>query len=94
MSFVFEWDESKAIENVRKHGVSFDEAKTVLLDPLSLTIAAPDQSTYEEKFIDIGRSMDGQIPVVVYTERRQTIRLIICRKATSSEREGYEEGQF
>jgi uncharacterized DUF497 family protein len=94
MSFVFEWDESKAIENFRKHGVSFDEAKTVLLDPLSMTIPDPDHSNDEDRFIDIGRSIDDQILVVVYTERRKTIRLISCRKATSSERKSYEEGQF
>ena len=92
MDLTFEWDEDKARENLRKHKVSFDEAKTVFLDPFSVTIPDPDHSIDEERFVDIGTSVNGRVLVVVYTERGANIRLISCRKATSSERRKYEEG--
>ena len=94
MELTIEWDEDKAEENHRKHQVSFDEAKTVLMDPFSITIPDPEHSLAEERFIDIGSSVKGQILVVVYTERGANIRLISCRKATPSERRQYEEGYF
>ena len=56
MSLIFEWDEKKADENLRKHGVSFDEAKTVFNDPFSVTIHDPDHSGDEERYIDTGLS--------------------------------------
>ena len=92
MDLTFEWDEDKARENLRKHKVGFDEAKTVFLDPFSVTIPDPDHSIDEERFVDIGTSVNGRVLVVVYTERGANIRLISCRKATSSERRKYEEG--
>jgi len=94
MKLTFEWDEQKAQENFNKHKVSFDEAKTVFLDPLSITILDPDHSVNEERFVDIGTSGNGQVLVVVYTERGSNIRLISCRKATPFERKKYEEGYF
>ena len=92
MERTFEWDEDKARENLRKHNVSFDEAKTVLLDPFSLTIPDPDHSLDEERFVDIGTSVNGRVLIVAYTERGTNIRLISCRKATPSERRTYEQG--
>ena len=53
---IFEWDEQKANVNLRKHHVSFEEAKTVFNDPFSLTINDPDHSTEEDRFIDTGLS--------------------------------------
>lgn len=94
MAITFEWDEDKARKNLRKHKVSFDEAKTVLMDPFSITIIDPEHSDNEMRFIDIGRSEKGQILAVVYTERGTNIRLISCRKATPIERRTYEEGYF
>lgn len=91
MGFTFEWDEYKAQENFRKHRVSFDEAKTVFLDPFSITIPDPDHSTDEERFIDIGTSINGRILIVVYTEQGDNIRLISSRRATLPERRKYEE---
>lgn len=87
----FEWDEDKAAANLKKHKISFEEAKTVFADPFSITIDDPKHSVDEHRFIDIGASSSGKILVVSYTEREQKTRLINCRKAIKSEREIYEE---
>jgi uncharacterized DUF497 family protein len=94
MGLIFEWDEEKAKENLRKHQVSFEEAKTVFNDPFSITIPDPQHSADEYRYIDVGCSSKGQILVVVYTERQPNIRIISCRRATKSERRVYEEGDF
>jgi len=86
------WDPRKATSNVRKHGVSFEEATTVLRDPLSATGADPDHSIDEDRFVTFGISELGRILVVCHTEERETIRIISARKATKGERELYEEG--
>ena len=91
MSLTFEWDEKKADENLRKHGVSFDEAKTVFNDPFSVTIYDPDHSNDEQRYIDIGLSLKGRLIVVSYCERGETIRLISSREATRKEQRDYEE---
>lgn len=91
MQTLFEWDSHKAEANLRKHGVSFEEAQTVFTDPLSITLPDPDHSEDEERFIDIGMSDNRRVLVVVYTERGQRIRLISARKATPVERKQYEE---
>jgi uncharacterized DUF497 family protein len=88
----FEWDQVKANRNRKKHGVSFDEAATVFADPFSITIPDPDHSVDEQRFVDIGTSDRGGVPVVMYTERGASIRIISCRRATRSERKLYEEG--
>ena len=92
MKLHFEWDEENAKTNLKKHRVSFDEAITVFLDPFSITIPDPDHSVDEQRYIDIGSSDKGRVLVVVYTERRSSIRIISCRKATLSERKLHEEG--
>ncbi len=94
MSLTFEWHEDKAKENLRKHKVSFEEAKTVFNDSLSITIVDPEHSADEVRYIDIGLSAKGQVLVVVYTERGSNIRIISCRKATKSERRIYEQETF
>jgi len=91
LSLTFEWDEKKADENLRKHGVSFDEAKTVFNDPFSVTIYDPDHSSDEQRYIDIGLSSKGRLIVVSYCERGETIRLISSREATRKEQRDYEE---
>lgn len=88
----FEWDESKAKANVRKHGIGFDEAATIFSDPFSVTIPDPDHSTAEQRYVDMGSSERDRVPVVVYAERGEGFRIISCRKATPSERRIYEEG--
>lgn len=92
MELTFEWDEDKAEANLRKHRVSFLEARTVFADPLSLTIDDPLHSWAEHRYVDIGRSAQGRLLVVVYTESETVIRLISCRAATQAERRIYEEG--
>ena len=92
MKLNFEWDETKAKENLKNHKVSFDEAITVCSDPYSVTIPDPDHSESEQRFIDIGISASGRVLVVVYTERKGNVRIISCRKATPRERRVYEEG--
>ncbi|MCT7981501.1 BrnT family toxin [Laspinema olomoucense] len=91
MQLRFEWHEEKAQNNLKKHGISFEEAKTVFNDPLSITIADTQHSDNEERYIDIGRSSQGQLLVVVYTERQANIRIISCRQATKTERKIYEQ---
>ena len=93
MRLTFEWDQAKAKANFKKHGASFDEAVAVFGDPLSITIADPDHSEVEQRYVDIGSSDKGRVLVVAYTERGANIRIISCRKATPSERKTYEEGQ-
>jgi len=62
------------------------------MDPFSVTIADPDHSTGEQRYVDMGSSERGRVLVVVYTERGVSIRIISCRKATPWERKAYEEG--
>jgi uncharacterized DUF497 family protein len=87
----FEWDSAKAVENLAKHGVSFQEAATVFRDPLSATGADPDHSIGEERFITFGVSTSGRLLVVAHTEDGDTIRIITARPATAAERKIYEE---
>lgn len=91
MELTFEWDEEKDRTNRRKHGVNFDEAKTVFGDPRSLTIHDAEHSDEEDRYIDIGTSSRGRVIVVSYTERGPNIRIISCRKATKSERKTYDQ---
>ena len=87
----FEWDEAKAVANLAKHGVSFDEAKTVFDDPLYVDFYDPDHSVDEPRYIIIGTSRQGRLLILSYTERNSAIRLISARELTSTEREAYEE---
>jgi uncharacterized protein len=93
MGFVFTWDNRKARQNVRKHGIVFEEAATVFGDPLSLTVDDPSHSDDEERFVIVGESSQQRILVVVHTEREGTIRIISARVATPRERKTYEEGR-
>ena len=88
----FEWDEEKAAANLMKHGVSFDEAKTIFDDPLYVDFYDPDHSLDEHRYIIIGESQQRRLLIVSYTERDNIIRLISAREVTRSERETYEEG--
>lgn len=88
----FEWDPSKAERNLAKHGVSFDEATTAFDDDLFLAFADPDHSDAENRLILVGRSNEGRLLVVSFTERAEDIRLISARRATRRERKVYEEG--
>lgn len=93
MGLLFEWDPNKARLNIKKHGISFDEASTAFRDPLSQTIDDPLHSEDEKRFVLIGRSIQGQLLVIVHTERGDRIRIISARLATRKERLRYEENE-
>ena len=98
MELLFEWDENKARENLKKHRVSFEEAKTVFNDPLLITFPDEEHSEAEDRYISIGTSAPNKVLLVIHTERETAedpliIRFISCRKATASEQKTYEEGE-
>jgi uncharacterized DUF497 family protein len=83
-----EWDPVKAASNLKKHGISFEEASTVLLDPNAL--AQPDTSRTEERWLLMGMSSEARLVTLVYTLRGEDrIRLISARKATRKEAKHY-----
>jgi len=87
----YEWDKHKASANVAKHGVTFEEAKTVFDDPLYVDFYDPDHSYNEHRYILIGESTQGRLLFISYRERNDTIRLISAREAILSERKAYEQ---
>jgi len=89
MHVEIEWDSDKADSNLKKHGVSFEEAATALLDPMAL--AQEDAAAEgEPRWVLIGMSTQLQLLTVVYTLRRQDrIRLISARRATRKEAKHY-----
>ena len=94
--FEFEWDETKAVANARKHDVSFDLARTVFNDPLLLTVADLEHGENEERWFSIGRAGNGSVLSVAYlwseAEAAITkIRIISARKATRTEMRQYKE---
>ena len=89
--FVFEWDDKKSASNERKHGVSFDEAKSIFTDQFARLIADPDHSDEEDRFILLGTSIHSRLLVVCHCIRmNDSIRIISARKADKQEREVYE----
>ena len=87
----FEWEETKAKANLRKHKVSFEEAATVFEDNLSLTGRDPDHSVGEHRLITFGLSAEHRVLAVSHAERGNKIRIISARPATRVERKIYEE---
>ena len=93
---IFDWDETKERANLRKHKISFAEAKTIFDDRFVVTFADEAHSIEEERFISIGLSDTNRVLLIVHTEVINdadaiTIRIISCRKATTLERKVYEE---
>ena len=91
MSQQFEWDAGKALANLKKHGVPFDEALTVFADPLARILDDPDHSIDERREVIIGESTQRHMLVVGFTERGTKTRIISARSATARERQKYEE---
>jgi len=91
MNFTFEWDEEKANSNLKKHKISFEEGITIFNDPFLLTFHDLEHSEFQERYINIGTSVNGRILILIHTERKDNIRIISCRKATSTERKAYEK---
>lgn len=90
MDMQVEWDPEKAAANLRKHGVSFEEAATVLGDPLSVTLPDPDHSVAEHRFLLLGRSASERPLIVSHSEEGQRVRIISARVMTPKERRSYE----
>ena len=89
----FEWDSVKAQSNLSKHGVSFDEAKSVFSDEYARVIYDENHSKNEDRFVILGMSERLRILVVVHCFRQDngTVRIISARKATQNEQKQYEE---
>ncbi|MER2555308.1 MAG: BrnT family toxin [Thauera sp.] len=87
----FEWDDTKANANLRRHGVSFQEATTVFGDSLAATFAGPDHSDAEERWLSVGISAQGRLLVIAHTEQGTIFRIISARVATTNERNRYEQ---
>ena len=90
---MFEWDARKAAANLRKHGVSFDEAATVFADPDALDGPDLDHSDHEARSLRLGKSLAGKVLMLAYTLRgsgdAETIRIISARRASRKERKAY-----
>lgn len=83
----FEWDPAKAAENLRKHRVSFETAKTVFYDEFAVQFFDTNHSTDEDRFLMLGMSSDARLLLVCHCERDRgdLIRIISARKATTYE---------
>ena len=88
---IYEWDAEKASANLRKHGVSFEDAVTVFLNPLAMTYEDPDHSADEQREVTIGHTIRQRLVFVSHCERGDRIRIISARLATRSERRQYEK---
>lgn len=94
--FEFDWDPAKAVSNLAKHGVSFEDAMGVFLDPLALSLLDDAHGTAEERWVTIGLSRGTNLLVVVHThvevdDDRVYIRIISARKPTKREKRQYEQ---
>ncbi len=92
----FEWDKAKATSNKKKHGISFEEAKSVFFDEFALQFYDSDSSDLEEdRFLMLGQSSEAKILIVCHCERDSgnTVRIISARKATKNECKFYQGGE-
>ena len=88
----FEWDQQKSDQNRKMHGISFEEAKSIFLDPFARLIADPDHSGDEDRFVLLGMSERLRILVVCHCYRDgEVIRIVSARKAIRKETKIYEE---
>lgn len=96
MRIDFDWDLAKAVANLAKHGVTFEEAMTVFRDPLARSILDRDQGSGEERWITLGETSSGNLLVVVHTwmdldADRSAARIISARRPTANEARQYRE---
>lgn len=91
----FDWDTNKNLANIKKHKISFEEAKTVFFDENARIISDPEHSDFGERFIILGISYKLKLLIVVHTYRGsdEVIRIISARKATKSESKYYLEAK-
>ena len=87
----FRWDARKEASNELKHGVTFEEAKTVFDNPLAVIFGDEEHSADEAREIIVGHSQRNRILVISFTERSEVVRIISARPATGKERKDYEE---
>lgn len=91
----FEWDEAKAKSNIKKHGIAFEEAKSVFFDEYAIQFYDDESSLLEEdRFLMLGTSNESNLLLVCHCERQEgeMIRIISARKATKTERKYYKGG--
>ena len=90
----FEWDYAKAASNIEKHGVSFEEAKSVFYDECALQFYDDDNSDFEDRFLMLGMSNNSRVLLICHCERGdgEIVRIISARKATKNERKYYQGG--
>ncbi len=96
MRYYFEWDPKKANSNKKKHGVTFEQASTVFLDPRMISVFDIEHSEHEDRWATIGIDRNGAMLVVVHTFQQIDaescrIRIISARKATRKESKQYQE---
>lgn len=96
IAYDFEWDAAKAFSNVRKHSVTFEQAATVFLDVLALTVFDVEHSQFEERWFTLGIDANGVLLAVAHTYEATTrerirVRLMSARTATRRERQFYED---
>lgn len=96
MQYNFEWDPNKALSNVEKHGITFEEAGEVFLDALHVSIFGVEHSEHEERWVTLGENSKGQLIVVIHTfeehnHQHVNLRIISARNATKHEQQQYEE---
>ncbi len=91
---IFEWDVAKAISNEKKHGVTFEEAKSVFYDDFAIQFYDDQNSVLEDRFLLLGHSNQSRILLICHCEQESgdLIRIISARKATANERKLYKGG--
>lgn len=89
MTLRITWDPAKAAQNLKKHGVSFDEAREVFNDSFRSTVLDEDHSDEEDRYVSIGVTIVGKLLILFYTHRGETVRLITARQPTRSETRHY-----
>jgi uncharacterized protein len=98
LRYTFGWDPVKANENLRNHGVSFEQVAELFLDPLAVSVFDQEHSETEERWVTIGHDSQGRILVLVHTFSETSpeeckVRIISARKATRREARQYEEAR-
>lgn len=92
MELDVEWDDDKAADVAAERGLSFEDAATVFLDPLAITVHDQDHSTDEVRYATIGTTRAARLLVVIHTDRGRSVRIITAWPATPAERRSYEQG--
>ena len=89
----FDWDPAKAAANLKKHGVSFEEAQTVFYDEFAVQFYDESHSSEEDRFLLLGMSSGAQLLLVCHCERSggSVIRIVSARRATKNESSHYEQ---